>query len=138
MGKSTWALKRIEIGDLKGRTLVKVSRHQDGHPDLQDRQDTFCFEFAEGPRVFMLHEQACCEVVTLEDIIGDFNDLIGKPIKEANESSNCLNADSQAESETWTFYRIGAGYNNVVLRWYGTSNGYYSESVNLYEDVADE
>lgn len=76
----------------------------------------------------MYHEQDCCEDVRLEDVTGDPQHLIGRPITLALESSKA-GTDVDYGTATWTFYRIGTVMGTVVLRWLGTSNGYYSEDV---------
>lgn len=84
----------------------------------------------------MYHNNDCCESVYIKDISGDLDDLVGSPILFAYENSS-FNADGDGE-ETWTFYRIGTIKGTVTISWYGSSNGYYSTSVDLIETKNDE
>jgi hypothetical protein len=79
------------------------------------------------------HHQDCCEHVYIEDICGDLDDLIGAPLVEAEEVSNydAGPLGEYDESYTWTFYRFRTRKGSVTVRWYGSSNGYYSESVSV-------
>ena len=45
--------------------------------------------------------------------------------------------DIDADSGTWTFYRIQTDKGVAVLRWLGTSNGYYGESVQFVEATGE-
>jgi hypothetical protein len=54
--------------------------------------------------------------------------LIGSPILLAQEviSDGTTNYD---DTYTWTWYNFATVKGYVTIRWYGESNGYYSESV---------
>lgn len=117
-----------------GKTLTHVFRIDettsytltfDGHTTSY-YNDALVFICDDGTIFEMSHSQDCCESVNIDDIVGDLEDLIGSPIVEAEEVSECT---SLYESETWTFYKIGTLKGGVHIRWYGTSNGYYSEDV---------
>lgn len=108
------------ISELFGKTLVAVT---------QIDNDEIHFTTSEGETFKMFHTQDCCETVTIEDIEGDLQSLVGNPILVAEESSN---EDPQAvESGTWTFYKLATINGHVDIRWYGSSNGYYSEGVDF-------
>lgn len=80
----------------------------------------------------MYHSQDCCEDVYLEDICGDLNDLIGAWIIQAEEVISQDNPkEDWHESYTWTFYKISSIKGAVTLRWYGASNGFYSEEMSF-------
>lgn len=91
-----------------------------------------------GRAFSMLHHDLCSEEVSLDDIEGDISDIVGSPITMA-EKTTSPDTPSNAQdrltqlSQTWTFYRIGTVKGMVVLRWFGESNGYYSEEVDFVE-----
>jgi hypothetical protein len=86
------------------------------------------------------HSQDCCESVEIIDICGELNDLIGSPIVEACEVTRLADPmEIASDSGTWTFYRFSTSKGTVTIRWLGTSNGYYSESVSykVIESIED-
>jgi len=52
----------------------------------------------------------------------------------SEENPEGVDIDYQ-ESFTWTFYKLATIQGYVTIRWYGESNGYYSESVYLVRTV---
>jgi len=111
------------INDMVGKTFSNVEKNGDDSLVFQSA-DGICFEF--------YHLQDCCEHVRIEDVCGDFADLIGSPILQAEEvSSEDYPAPKYADSYTWTFYKFATNKGSVTVRWLGESNGYYSESVDM-------
>jgi len=127
-----------DIKELKGKTISDVVVHD----------DEIIFYLSNGEKYKMYHEQDCCESVTIEDIVGDINDLIGNTLLVAevvtsNDYFDTLQPHEKTweylkgykpttgESETWTFYKFATIKGSVSIRWYGESNGYYSEEVTI-------
>ena len=104
--------------------------------NIENKDDTeLIFTLDNGEKYRLYHEQDCCEGVSIEDIIGDLDDLIGSPILMAeevthgNENPEGVPYKGYQDSFTWTFYKLATIKGYVTIRWYGESNGYYSESV---------
>jgi hypothetical protein len=93
------------------------------------------FETAQGERFMFAHQQDCCESVDINDIVGDLQDLCGSPMLLAERVQGETPVDFEEEyheSVTWTFYKFATRKGYVDVRWLGESNGYYSESVDLF------
>lgn len=118
-----------ELKDMIGKTLTKVEKVGD---------DKLVFLTNEGKRYKLYHQQDCCECVTIEDIVGDLDDLVGEPMLIAEEATSNKNPEGVTKkyqgSFTWTFYKFATRKGYVDIRWYGESNGYYSESVDFAEE----
>jgi hypothetical protein len=103
--------------DMRNMTFSKV--YQEGVEELH---------FVNNENHFVLyHAQDCCEEVTIEDICGDLSDLENTPLRYVNEVTN----EAEGLDGTWTFYTLQTLKGSVTVRWFGQSNGYYSESVDF-------
>ena len=123
----------VEFKDLLGKTLTKIDINRGAG------SDTITFYCEDGTSYQQYHCQDCCETVTIDDIVGDLEDLLGNPILLAEEVSNyqpITEEDIKRTKEmnewgscTWTFYKLATVKGYVDIKWFGESNGYYSESV---------
>ncbi len=114
----------VEFNELVGKIILSI----DG---MENESEKVRFVCSDGTIYEMWHCQECCEYVRLIDVCGDVSDIIGNIVLKAEESTS-NEPDGASESLTWTFYHIRTERGTVTLRWLGESNGYYSESVNLY------
>ena len=108
----------------------------------QNGRDSIDFEAVTGERWCMHYDlNNISGQCSIEDVVGDLQDLVGAPIAMAEESTNSDDppspGDSAPDSYTWTFYRFATAKGYVTVRWYGSSNGYYSERA-TFRRLADE
>jgi len=110
----------VDFESLKDKTVLEVYSTEDVIEILTD-----------DGLYYLEHIQDCCEQVYVESIVGDLQSLVGQTILLAEESTNSEGEPSNEwqDSFTWTFYKLATIKGYVDIRWYGTSNGYYSESV---------
>lgn len=113
-----------DLSTLIGKTLRSVK---------QNGRDSINFEADTGERWEMVYEPDCCASCVIEDVAGDLQDLVGSPIVMAEAGTNSDNPkDPDHDSFTWTFYKLATAKGYVTIRWYGSSNGYYSEVASFH------
>lgn len=118
----------IHISHLVDKKFYRVEQINDG---------TIVFEDDYGIYT-MYHESDCCEDVHIESIVGDLSMLVNTPILAAEKVMSKKDPkidpelfDYTPESFTWTFYKFTTLKGYVDIRWWGESNGYYSEEVQI-------
>ena len=145
----------VDLPELLGQTFTSVERlpgESVRNPMVWWRDDVpfesnevLIFTRSDGVRYVMGHDQWCCERVDLNDINGDLSDMCGSPIVLADEAvspddpSHAPDGWNEDEYKSehdgryrWSFYRLATVKGYVDIRWFGGSNGYYSETVSIY------
>jgi len=128
VAKAVRAEERFTIEDMKGQVFTKVYV-TDNKYEMIFENDEFIFTF--------YHEDDCCESVYVDDITGDLNDLVGKPLdivevaRHEDTMPQGMDLKKPEDSFTWTFYKFATIKGWVDVRWLGESNGYYSEEVDF-------
>ena len=75
------------------------------------------------------HEVDCCEAVYLEEFTGTAESLVGAIVTSFTKDTREGEQDRGSHVEMWTFYNLVTSRQDLSLRWYGSSNGYYSIAV---------
>lgn len=120
--------KHVDFSILKNKIITSIK-------GLEEDSNEVIFTLDSGDRYKMYHDQDCCEQVSIDDIEGNIRDLLDTPILYAEEVSDGKEdiPNSYGNTCTWTFYKLATVKGYVTIKWYGTSNGYYSESVSFIQ-----
>lgn len=122
-----------------------MSRYDTRHPDFSElvgktlksvklENAVLFLETDDGALYTQQYYEDCCAGCGLIDGLDDLVKLIGQKIVVVAEETTSRDMpsdykpDYEPESFTWTFYTIRTFEGTAVLRWYGSSNGYYSET----------
>ena len=118
--------------ELQGKVLTEI---------IGEIGDYEMFFSTTDGEIFVLYNDDECASCDIVDIVGDLQDLIGTPLLMAEEVTNESDVNppgveipDRQDSFTWTFYKLATIKGYVTLSWYGTSNGYYNESVSFRQD----
>jgi hypothetical protein len=98
---------------------------------LEEESDEVLFYCNDGSIYKMYHEQDCCECVSIDDVSGNVDDIIGSKILQADVYTKDMEDEREDadSSVTYTFYNFATINGYVQVKWFGTSNEYYSEVV---------
>jgi hypothetical protein len=113
--------------------LLRVIESIEG---LEEDSSDVTIKFTDGTYITQYHEQDCCESVYITQVDGNASKHIGATMISLEEKvldSEDMSSDDLPdyyESLTATFYTMKTSKGYLDWRFFGESNGYYSESVN--------
>jgi hypothetical protein len=112
------------LEQLQGQTFSRVT-HNDNEVQFDNQW-------------ILKHIQCCCGYVYIDEIIGNLRNLKGTPLIKAERriSSGPEAALPEGEipsrSHTWTFFEFATVKGSVTIRFFGSSDGFCSETADLY------
>lgn len=130
--RPTWD-NRSRIEALDGKVVKFIDL------DLDRDDGEIRIECEDGSVFLFHHQQDCCEYVNIVDVKGDPVKLQGYKLKVSEEVIRDPDKEEFpdrlefAESSTLTTHTFKTTEETLVVKWIGTSNGYYSESVDIHE-----
>lgn len=134
---------RVEFSTLQGKKVTRIKVRQ----GYTEEKNYIAFETSDDKLYLLHHEQDCCESVWIEDIDNDIQALTKRPTLplvvaslETRTPSEVTQTDADfliEESSTWSFYKLANPFGSVTIRWFGTSNGWYSETVDFFDMTGD-
>jgi CRISPR/Cas system-associated protein Csm6 len=95
---------------------------------LEENSDIVIFVFDDDTKMTQYHEQDCCESVLVGQVDSDPQRFIGAEMYTLQEKTE-IGELEYGDTYTYTFYTAVTSKGYLDWRWTGTSNGYYSESV---------
>ena len=110
--------------ELKGKVIEKI----DG---LYVDAEEYKFKLRDLGTLTFWHYQECCESVRVQSITGDPALIIDQEIIFAEEDS--VRSDTANKTTTTYILRVPSGAELKIV-WFGASNGYYSEDVDMRYD----
>ena len=113
----------IGIGELMGKVIVHIS-------GTDKYSKAVIFTCVNGGQYALESDEDFSSSVCLEDLTGDIADLIGTTIIKAEERTDAGKLAS-GDTFTWTFYELATIKGSVTIRWLGSSDRNYSESVSF-------
>lgn len=116
--------------EFSGKTIQEIR-------GCEKHSDEVTIIFTDGSCLKFYHRQDCCETVLLEDFDATPEDLVNAKIISIEERISYSNENeikplnTWDKSYTWSFYVIKTSKFTMTMRWYGESNGWYSETVDI-------
>lgn len=110
------------LDDMVGKTITSIEVEGKGE---------ITFNRSDSSVYIHYHWQESRETVEIEEVIGDWDDLIDSPLLIAEKVTQKVAPEENPMEGTWTFYKFATVHGYVTVRWYGEHSGYYSEEANI-------